>query len=614
MAFKGAWRSGKLWVCVASLLLVGLGFWRFWTTREPGELELAEAAYLKGDWAGASARAVSHLLKDREDPQAVRLLARAYARGGRDAPALTFYAQVAPDRMEAEDLYLKGVALGGIGNAQASEEALEAALAAEPDRVETLELLCRVYASRHRPEKAAELATRLARQPGRESIGNQMLGVFRLEMNDVEGSVEALSRGLATSDKTNEPVPNGLRALFARTLLQTSRSAEAGEQLKRVIDERPDPEAWWLLSRVGIQSGRFDEAATALEKAGTYRVDHPQIKEPAPYVGERKCAGCHREIFKNSMETRHARTFHRGEELLALPLPEGPLKDPGDPTIIHSIRREKDQIQQTTNQNNKNYKTLVEHAFGTPERYLTMVGRDTDGTARALRTSYHHSGADTGWDLTSGDVLKPSRPEEFRGKSIDTRDGAIRCLACHTTNVRLGKQRIGPETQDRGIGCEQCHGPGGNHLAAVEAKFSDLAILKPNAASSCVACHTLNEDLSELSTPREDPAWVRSPGKALTWSRCFSESAGKLSCLTCHDPHENVEKSADFYATRCLSCHATTAAAPPLRACPVNPREKCVSCHMPPVRNELLHTSLTDHYIRIHSEASASKPATTPAK
>ena len=346
-------------------------------------------------------------------------------------------------------------------------------------------------------------------------------------------------------------------------------------------------------------------SAQCAEKAGAYRDENPQIKEPAPFVGEQKCAGCHREIFKNSMETRHARTFHRGAELLALPLPEGPLEDPGNPAIIHTIRREKNQIQQTTNLNNKKYQTFVDYAFGTSERYLTMVGRDSDGTARALRISYHHAGADTGWDLTAGDTLKPDRLEGFRGKPIDTRDGVLRCLACHTTNVRLGKQRTGPETQDRGIGCEQCHGPGGNHLAAVEAKFSDLAILKPNAASACVACHTLNEDLVEQSTSREDPAWVRSPGKTLTWSRCYSESAGKLNCLTCHDPHETVEKSSDFYASKCLSCHATTAASPPPRVCPVNPREKCVSCHMPPVRNEQLHASLTDHYIRIHPKTSA---------
>ena len=252
---KAASSPGKLLVCAVALLLGGLGFWRFWTTREPGELELGKAAYRKGDWAEASARAISRLLKDRDDPEAVRLLARAYARRGRDASALTFYARVASDQMEAEDLYLKGVALGSIGNIQASEEALEAALAAEPDRAETLELLCQVYASRHRPEKAAELASRLAQLPGSESLGNLMLGTLRVDMNDIEGSAEALSRGLTIGVKAEEPVVSGFRKLYARTLLQTSRSVEAGEQLNAVLDERPDTEAWWLAQPRGHPGG-----------------------------------------------------------------------------------------------------------------------------------------------------------------------------------------------------------------------------------------------------------------------------------------------------------------------------------------------------------------------
>lgn len=612
MATKSASGLGKLLACLVLVGLCGLGFWQFWRTREPGEIERAQATYRKGDWAKAAAHAVNHLLKERDDPEALRLLARSSARQGRDAPALTYYARVASDRMEAEDLYLKGVALTGIGQTQAGEEALETALAAEPNRTETLEILCQVYSSRHKPEKAVELADRLAHQPGFESRGNLMLGVLRADMNDIDGSVDALSRGFSTGAKTGETIPDNFRKFLARTLLQTGRPVEAGEQLKTVLDQGPDPEASWLLSRVGLQTGRPDEAAAALKRAGSYRGQNSQFSEPSPYVGERKCAGCHDEISTMYEETRHTRTFHRGPELLTLPLPEGPLKDPGNSAIIHAIGLENDRIEQVTQQDEIKLRTVVEFAFGTTERYLTMVGRDVDGTARALRMSYHHSDTDIGWDLTAGDVLKPERPDGFRGKRIDTREGVIRCLACHTTNVRLGKNRTGPETQDQGIGCEQCHGPGGNHISAVSAKLSDLAILKPDAARSCVTCHTLNEDVTEQSTPRDNPAWVRSPGKTLTWSRCFSESAGKLSCLTCHDPHTNAEMSSEFYTSKCQTCHAPTAASPPLRPCPVNPREKCVGCHMPAVPNRLLHASLTDHYIRIRPATPASSASASP--
>ena len=34
--------------------------------------------------------------------------------------------------------------------------------------------------------------------------------------------------------------------------------------------------------------------------------------------------------------------------------------------------------------------------------------------------------------------------------------------------------------------------------------------------------------------------------------------------------------------------------------CPVNPRAKCLECHMPKVPMPTLHRELTDHYIRVH--------------
>ena len=37
--------------------------------------------------------------------------------------------------------------------------------------------------------------------------------------------------------------------------------------------------------------------------------------------------------------------------------------------------------------------------------------------------------------------------------------------------------------------------------------------------------------------------------------------------------------------------------------CPVNPAKDCLDCHMPKVPVAALHTSLTDHYIRVHDRS-----------
>ena len=175
-----------------------------------------------------------------------------------------------------------------------------------------------------------------------------------------------------------------------------------------------------------------------------------------------------------------------------------------------------------------------------------------------------------------------TRPRDFRDPSDDGRPG--------------------PEAADHGIGCERCHGPGQNHLDAIAASFPDHAIVNSGTAPAssivehCADCHIVDVP-GEVRAAPENPDFVRSPGATLTASRCYTDSAGGLSCLTCHDPHRDDRAPAAFYESRCLACHSPKTASQ--KACRINPAGRCLDCHMPRIPVPALHTSLTDHYIRV---------------
>ena len=262
-------------------------------------------------------------------------------------------------------------------------------------------------------------------------------------------------------------------------------------------------------------------------------------------------------------------------------------------------------------------RAVVDYAFGSPDRYVSLVGRDDEGRPYILRLSRYDTGRDAGWVRTTGHTADAGGGQDFLGKPLDPLDGPQKCLFCHTTNPRAVLIETGPESNDRAIGCERCHGPGSLHEKAVAAKFRDLAIVRPSEASGegrirlCGQCHSLHQ---ELTLPRTDPFWIRFQGTTLPWSRCYTESRGSFDCMTCHDPHHDTDRSEAHYVSRCLDCHAAGAkdVAPrvgeaegsPVRGsvCPVNAKSGCVGCHMPPFRSGPLHATFTDHFIRVHPE------------
>jgi tetratricopeptide (TPR) repeat protein len=611
-------------IALGALAALGLGW--IWLGRGRHSLPSADAAsaYAQGDFPRAAELARASLKNSPSDKESLRVLARSTARMGRHVAANALFARLGEHALQAEDRFLLGVGLRRAGQVDDARRVWEGALHQDPIHAETIEQLVDLYIPRNLVAEAAELAEQLARQPGWELKGELRLATLRAEMSDPAGAAALLRQALKRPEaaRLDKSAVVRFRELLARCLLKIGEPDPARDILRAILQEHVRPEASWLLSRAYLQRGAIAEAAAALKAAGSYRADHPLDLEPAPYVGELRCAGCHAEQARAVQLSRHSSTFTRGKALLELPFPREPISDPDVPGITHRFRCEGDRVHVETTAGTDVYRAIVDYAFGSPRQYFSLVGHDDKAKPFIFRLSHFSTDQDSGWIRTTGHMPDLPDTQDYLGKPIDGPDAVTRCLFCHTTDAKAALDRTGPAADDQAIGCERCHGPGANHLRAIDAKLTDYAIVNPAKASAegrtrvCGQCHA-NHQSSPL--PRTDPFWVRFEATTLAWSRCFTESNGALDCMSCHDPHHDNDRSPAHFNGQCVNCHSTartksadsageatnrkTDRPAHFSSCPVNPNGNCITCHMPAFPSKPLHATFTDHYIRVHASS-----------
>lgn len=212
------------------------------------------------------------------------------------------------------------------------------------------------------------------------------------------------------------------------------------------------------------------------------------------------------------------------------------------------------------------------------------------------------------------------------------------CISCHSGRANpvagTNGQYADPAFSQLSIGCENCHGPGAAHVqamsqptAARDTRIVNPARLSPYLANNiCMACHQtgdvrvlkpgrsysdirpgrpLDETLSILIVP---PTSASPPDAdhvehyySMTLSKCYRSSGGRMSCISCHDPHgqPTSAEAPSYFARKCLACHDNQSCKLPLQArMSRQPANDCAGCHMPKRDIQVIsHSTATNHRV-----------------
>lgn len=297
------------------------------------------------------------------------------------------------------------------------------------------------------------------------------------------------------------------------------------------------------------------------------------------WVGSAACELCHSEKYDNWIQSGHPYKFNV-------------IENNQPPVYPEEAFNYQVQWMENLGDGSFTYEDVagVIGGYGWKARFVGQDGHVIGTAGSAYYTGMGHNqfnfygGEDHGWvdyHATSETIYKYS------------------CFKCHTTGGDTtgtwlsGVEGLGTFTE-QGIGCESCHGPGGDHVDGPTTDNIDLVyefahqdnsigglqigdeVQTPDPNSNdvnflCGTCH----NRSYTSPINSSGGFIKHHEQ---WDEFVATKHGEqgMDCSTCHNPHKRVIWDGDGIITTCGSCHSDQVAHTDHAGA-----ANCLDCHMP---------------------------------
>lgn len=361
------------------------------------------------------------------------------------------------------------------------------------------------------------------------------------------------------------------------------------------------------------------------------------------YVPAQACAACHRSIWESYAKTGMARSFRRARAETLGEFDRGATLFHAASESHYTMSRRGDGWYQRRHQIGFDGKETnivekqIDYVVGSGNHARTYLHRKADGSLFELPVSWYSEKGGS-WAMNPG-YDRPDN-EGFRRKI------QYECLFCHTGYPQIkpgsdtgGSEPVFPKRIPEGIDCQRCHGPGEAHIRATASGKPEqirAAIVNPARLSTdrqlevCMQCHLETTSFRlphaigryergvfsyrpgeplgdyqlqfdhEPGSGHDDKFEIAGHAYRLRKSSCFTASAGRLTCTTCHNPHDigHGEKAMEQYNDTCRQCHASALKAK-VASGKHTAQPGCIGCHMPKRRtDDVVHVVMTDHFIQ----------------